>query len=169
MTLTHAMKLSTVIVLLIATGIAIMFFIGYSMPIRHTISKKLILNASAEEVWNVITDYKGYVEWRRGVEKVDVIDSRHWTEKSNLGEIHYEAEVFTPQQLFVSRIKNKDLAFGGSWSFKLKQENPQVTVLQITEVGEVYNPFFRFMAKYILGHEATLNEYAQDLSKKING
>jgi hypothetical protein len=39
------------------------------------------------------------------------------------------------------------------------------TLLRITEEGEVYNPLFRFMSRYVFGHYRTLEQYARDLGR----
>jgi len=41
------------------------------------------------------------------------------------------------------------------------------TVLGITEHGEIYNPLFRFMARYVFGHEATLTAYLDGIQRKV--
>ena len=37
----------------------------------------------------------------------------------------------------------------------------------ITEDGEVYNPVFRFMSRFIIGHAATLDQYLTALGKRL--
>jgi hypothetical protein len=66
----------------------------------------------------------------------------------------------------VTVIVDKNLPFGGSWTFELKAE-AAATTLTITENGEVYNPLFRFMSKFIFGHTATLEKYLQDLKSAL--
>ena len=41
------------------------------------------------------------------------------------------------------------------------------TRVTITEYGEVYNPIFRFMSKYIMGHNGTMDGYLTALAKKF--
>jgi len=36
----------------------------------------------------------------------------------------------------------------------------------ITEDGEVYNPFFRFMSRFVFGHAATLDEFVKNLDTR---
>jgi hypothetical protein len=162
------MKWVVILILVVLAVIAVVYLIGYSMPVKHKASITLKLKAPPEEVWNILTDYKSYPTWRSGLENVESPDAKHWTEFSKHGTIQYEAEVFQPHDFFVTRIKNKDLPFGGSWSYELRREGSG-TLLQITENGEIYNPIFRFMSKYMIGHEITLKEYAMDISRKING
>jgi len=39
--------------------------------------------------------------------------------------------------------------------------------LTITENGEVYNPLFRFMARYIFGYEGTIENHMAALKKHL--
>ncbi len=45
---------------------------------------------------------------------------------------------------------------------------PNGTTLTITEDGEVYNPIFRFMSRFVFGHEATMATYLSAAQKKLN-
>ena len=58
------------------------------------------------------------------------------------------------------------LPFGGTWTYEVQ---PDVTgsAVTITEDGEVYNPIFRFVSKFIMGHKATMNGYLRALGKKF--
>jgi hypothetical protein len=38
------------------------------------------------------------------------------------------------------------------------------TELTITENGEVYNPLFRFVSRFIMGHAATIEKYQRDVA-----
>jgi hypothetical protein len=58
----------------------------------------------------------------------------------------------------VVRIADPDLPFGGTWTYELKQEESGTRVT-ITERGEVYNPIFRFMSRFVFSHTATLERY----------
>jgi hypothetical protein len=37
------------------------------------------------------------------------------------------------------------------------------TTLTVVERGEVYNPVFRFVSRYVIGHTRTLDAYFADL------
>jgi hypothetical protein len=40
-------------------------------------------------------------------------------------------------------------------------------VLTITERGQISNPVFRFMARYVFGYHATMQEYLASLGRKF--
>lgn len=66
------------------------------------------------------------------------------------------------------QIANDNLPFGGTWEFKIASQDNH-TKITITEDGEVYNPIFRFISKYIIGHRKNVRLYLDDLSKEVNG
>jgi hypothetical protein len=39
------------------------------------------------------------------------------------------------------------------------------TTVSITEDGDVYNPVFRFVSRFFIGHEATITTYLANLQK----
>ena len=46
------------------------------------------------------------------------------------------------------------------WTYEIAPA-PNGTTLTITEDGEVYNPIFRFMSRFVFGHEATMASYLE--------
>ena len=40
--------------------------------------------------------------------------------------------------------------------------------MTITERGEVYNPIFRFVSRFVLGHEKTINTYLSAFERRAN-
>jgi len=52
----------------------------------------------------------------------------------------------------------------GSWEYVFAPAAGG-TVLTITEKGEVSNPLFRFMSRYIFGQTATIDTYLKSLAK----
>lgn len=82
------------------------------------------------------------------------------------GGILFVVEEAVPPQRLVTRIADPSLPFGGTWTYALSPAGTG-TVLRITEDGEVYNIIFRAMAKYVFGHEATIDGYLRDLGKHL--
>ncbi len=54
------------------------------------------------------------------------------------------------------------MPFGGTWTYVLV---PDVagTRLTITEDGEVYNPLFRFLSRFVFSQTATIDTYLRHL------
>jgi hypothetical protein len=64
----------------------------------------------------------------------------------------------------VDRIADPSLPFGGRWIYDLASDGSG-TALTITEEGEVYNPVFRFVSRFIMGHTRTIDRYIADLQR----
>ena len=39
----------------------------------------------------------------------------------------------------------------------------------MAEDGEVYNPIFRFVSRFVMGHHATMDRYLRNLGRKFGG
>jgi hypothetical protein len=73
-----------------------------------------------------------------------------------------------PPRLLVARIADPDLPFGGTWTYDIAPAGGGSRVT-ITEDGEIYNPLFRFVARFILGYEGTIASYLAALEKRFPG
>lgn len=71
-----------------------------------------------------------------------------------------------PNKRLVTRIVDRDLGYGGSWTYEFAPE-PEGTLAIITENGEVPNIFFRFISRYIFGPTSTLDKYLRTLGEKF--
>jgi hypothetical protein len=67
-----------------------------------------------------------------------------------------------PPSLVVTRIAGENLPFGGTWTYRIAPA-PGGSDLTITEDGEVYNPIFRFMSRFVFGHYATMDAFIKKL------
>jgi len=86
-----------------------------------------------------------------------------WRETDSSGDaITYERVETIAGARIVNRIADPKLPFGGSWTYQIEPIGSG-TELTITENGEVYNPLFRFVSRFIMGHTATIEKYQRDL------
>jgi hypothetical protein len=67
-----------------------------------------------------------------------------------------------PPSLVVTRIVGDGLPFGGTWTYRIAPA-PGGSDLTITEDGEVYNPIFRFMSRFVFGHVGTIDAFLASL------
>lgn len=158
-----------IIRLLVILGILIltMFITGSTIPTKHTATSTMVFNASQEEVWRVLSDFNSWPSWRSDLKEIRD-GNNTFTEVSTDGEaIEYRVDDFTPPERLVTTIITPDLPFGGSWTYELTPTETGCS-LTITENGEVYNPMFRFVSKYMIGHTSTMEQYLNDLKKKVN-
>lgn len=147
--------------LAVAIVAAIVIMIGALLPKEHVVSRKIQLPASPTEVFAVIA---GPSVWR-GVKHELLSESPlKWRETDSGGDaiIYERVETSAPKRI-VNRIADPRLPFGGSWTYEI-EPNGSGSELTITENGEVYNPLFRFVSRFIIGHTATIEKYQRDLA-----
>ena len=159
--------------LLIALGILVALvglvtLIGYSLPVAHTASRTASLTQPADRVYVALTDVQSYPQWRSDVKSVEDLAAspRRWREHGSNGDLTFEVVEANPPGRLVTRIADRDLPFGGTWTYELTPEGDG-TRLTITEDGEVYNPIFRFMSRFVFGHTATMDQFLSDLKKRV--
>lgn len=78
----------------------------------------------------------------------------------------YEIVEDVKNERLVTRIVPKDLGYSGSWTYVITPADGGAT-LQITENGEVSNPVFRFLSRFVFGHTATMDRYLESLEKQL--
>jgi uncharacterized protein YndB with AHSA1/START domain len=142
---------------------------GYALPVAHVATRDAVLPAAPEHVFAAITDVEAFPKWRsdlKGVEVTARTPHLQWRERGSDGTIAFEAQESEPPRRLVTRITDKTLPFGGAWTFTLQPVDGG-TKLTITENGEVYNPLFRVMSRFVFGHTATLDRYLGDLQKHL--
>ena len=119
--------------------------------------------------FRTITDVQAFPSWRSDVAAVQLLATSprlRWTEQGPEGSITFEVAEFSPPAKLVSRIADADLPFGGTWTYDLRGAGGETT-LTITERGEVYNPVYRFVSRFVLGHRATIDRYLSDLERAL--
>lgn len=152
------MKWILIIAGIIIGIMVIIYLIGMLLPVKHSATVQDIIPAKPEQVWRRITDVSGFSAWRKNLDSVVVTNDLEWIEVSGSNKTPLRFKERIPAKRLVTSINSKDLPFGGDWVFELEpKENG--TLLTITENGEVYNPIFRFMSKYVMGHEGMLKKY----------
>ncbi len=141
---------------------------GAMLPVKHQVSGSLSLSKAPGFVWRLVSEPEQQSKWRSQVTSVERLPDRDghpaWREHYKNGQkLAFETLASEPQHLLVRKIMDES-AFGGEWEILLvpEKEGTQITV---TERGEVYNPFFRFISRFVIGQEKTVNEYLADLKR----
>ena len=156
----------------IAVSVVVVVGVGAMLPQDHEVSRTVLLAAPPERVWAVITDVGRYPTWRRGVTSVTMEPTAgaltRWREHTGSESLGYEMNTADRPMRLVTRITDEGIPFGGGWTFDLAPTHDG-TSLTITERGSVYNPLFRFVSRFVMGHTKTIDEYAADLVVALNG
>lgn len=149
--------------------VALMYGIGALLPESHTATLSKTYSASQNQLWGLITGYQDYANWRSDVDKVVVIDSVTWREYYSYGDVLTFRQIELDTLTYLkTEIADKNLPFGGHWEYTLTAEDENRTKLMITENGEVYDPFFRFINTIFMDQTATMQAFLNDLELKIN-
>jgi hypothetical protein len=159
------------LVIAAASVIAIAFVVtvvGFFLPEAHVASRQASYHAPPSAIFAVITDVSRYAEWRNDVREVQVLSvaPQRWREKGTNGEITFEVQETRSPERLVVRIADPNLPFGGTWTYELHPTGG-ATRLVITERGEVYNPVFRFMSRFIFSQTATIDRFLTALGSKL--
>jgi hypothetical protein len=162
------------IVLLIGAAvlgvIALILVVGWLLPKQHVAARALALHRKPEEVFQLISDFKAAPTWRSDVQQIEMLEAVNghvrYREKSANGTLTFEVMESSPPSRMVTRIADEGLPFGGRWIFEIAQVGDGCR-LNITERGEIYNPVFRFVSRFLLGYERTLDAYLQNVSHKF--
>jgi ribosome-associated toxin RatA of RatAB toxin-antitoxin module len=157
----------------IVAGIAIVgalvVIVGYSLPKGHSATATAHVALPPDAVYALLADVDTYPAWRPGVKaltrQADRDGKPAWTEEVSGMKIPLYFERMERPVLLVARIADPSLPFGGTWTYRLAPAagGTQVT---ITEDGEVSNPVFRFMSRFVFGQQATLNEFVKNLEAR---
>lgn len=153
---------------LVVVGVAL---IGWSLPKHHHVVVRRAYLATPSALFGLISDVRGYPSWRSDLTKVEVLGEDggrpRWRETTKSGgPITYVVEESVPERKLVSRIADANLPFGGAWTYELTPMGDG-TALAITEDGDVYNPIFRFVSRFVMGHTATIDRYLDDVEKRF--
>jgi len=152
--------------------VVIVVVIGWMLPVRHSATVARTYKASAPALFGLLTDVPSFPTWRREITKIDVLPDenghRRWKETTKNGPpITFMVERSVPNQLLVGRIADPTLPFGGTWTYELTPAGDGSTTLRITEDGEVYNPIFRFVSRFVMGHDATMKQYLSAVGNRF--
>jgi hypothetical protein len=158
----------------LVSGLVLLFMlvwiIGMFLPEKHRASVAQTFQTSPEKLWHVLIDFQTYPSWRSDIKAVKKLPSDNgyevWQEQGKHGDVAYATVESTPNKFLVRKIVTQGLPYGGRWSLQLKPAE-QGCNLTITEDGEVYNAFFRFMSRYVFGHSASIRKFIQDLEKEL--
>lgn len=165
------LRIVVAIVVAIVAIVGVVAFLGSRLPVGHVASRSVVINAPTDIVFHTMTDFMSAPTWRSGLKSVVVsTDSatghQRIVEDSKTGKMTMEIEQLVPPTRFVTRIVDEGLPYGGAWAHALEAQG-NATKVTITEHGEVYNPVFRFISKYIIGHTGTMDAYLTSLGRKF--
>jgi len=151
--------------------VVVIVAIGYALPVKHVASRQARLGQTPDKVFAVITKVEDFPAWRPSVKRVEVLPANNgksrFREIGSDGSILFETDSVVQGKRLVNRIADPSLPVGGRWIYDLAPDGSG-TLLTITEDGEVYNPVFRFVSRFIMGHTKTIDQFLADLHKRLD-
>jgi hypothetical protein len=156
-------------VLALGGVVAVVAIVGASLPKGHSASVTARVALPPDGLYALLVDVDKYPTWRHDVKKLERLPDREgkpaWVETMSTGKIPLYFERMERPTLLVGRIADPSLPFGGTWTYRITPAAGG-SDLTITEDGEVYNPIFRFMSRFVFGHTATLEAFMKHLTAK---
>ncbi len=140
------MKWVWIILGAVAGVIALVAVIGAMLPVKHVATRQVRFKKPPGAVWKVMSPGTSQAHFKQD-------------------NVNYEVLESSPPARLVTKIADK-LPYGGQWTYELTPDGAG-TDLRITENGEVYNPIFRFVSRFVMGHTATIDASLRDLAKKL--
>lgn len=165
------MKIALGILAMCLLSIAVVVGIGYALPMKHTATRALDIPAPVDSVFALISTPTNFPTWRSHVARVENVvrpdGVPSYREIGKDGAILYVVVASRQNSQLVTRIADDKLPFGGTWTFDLNVRG-DTTELRITEDGEVYNPVYRFVSRFVLGHHASIETYLGDVARRFH-
>jgi hypothetical protein len=157
--------------LAVIAGVAIVVVIfGSLLPKNHVAARYILVHQKPEQVFALISDVQSGASWRSEVQAVEILPSTdghvRFREKMKHGAITMEVLEARPPERLVTQIADKSLPFGGIWIMDISPA-PDGCRMNITERGEVSNPIFRFVSRFVLGYTNTMDTYLRNVAHKF--
>jgi uncharacterized protein YndB with AHSA1/START domain len=154
----------------LAIFVAAIAVVGLLLPRAHVETRSAVVSAPPERVFAAISDVDGYRRWRRSLAAVEirppVAGRPQWVEVSGGDRLPLEMIESEAPRRVVTRIADPGLPFGGTWTFELTPDGAGTRVT-ITEHGEVRNPIFRALARFVFGYGATMEVWLDELAAHL--
>jgi uncharacterized protein YndB with AHSA1/START domain len=183
-----------VVIGVLALLVAVVAVIGLMLPQNHVAARMVRVRQTPEQVFAIISDVERVPTWRADVTRVELLPSENghmMFREHGSDAVTYRVEASEPPRRRVVRIADTNLPYGGTWTYDVTPAAPAapaggtgagaggsagagagadaapITQITITERGEVYNPIFRFMSRFVFSHHATIDAYLTALGKKL--
>jgi uncharacterized protein YndB with AHSA1/START domain len=147
--------------------VGIVAAVGLAMPQDHRATSTATLAAPPDAVFARISDVAQAATWRPSIDRVEMVggttDRPRFREHGANGAMTMEIVELSPPFAMTTRIADKGLPFGGTWTLQIDSAGAgsQVT---IEERGQIYNPIFRVVSRYLMGYNGTMETYLLDLA-----
>lgn len=159
------LALLAVLTLLVAAP----FVAGQFVPTGHVAASSVNLSHPVDTVWTIVHDLGGYPSWWTDVKssrrEPDAGDREVWVQTDAHDQaIALEVVESVSQRLLITQTADDKLPFSGRWTYTVELVEGRTRVT-IVEEGEIFNPIFRFLARYFIGHHGTIDRCLEALGR----
>lgn len=166
------------IVVVLAAIMAALYAIGRFLNPTWSGTSSFEIKGKLPQVWDAITDVEAISQWRRDVDKVEIVSdvqpARRWVQYPTEGPPATFIEISkTPMSVYETQmLSNGKLSV--DWIFRLSQVRRGVNKVNIDVVCtiSVTHPFYKFLSRQIfkaIGQifDANMGYYQEDLQNYI--
>ncbi len=163
--------LAALVGLVVLAGL-ILYLLGRAQPERHTARVSFTVPRPRAAVWAALTDYATMPQWWPAVKSIRFETRPDGTQVTINTDKHGQPIAFRTKEehapaRLVREIVGDELPFGGTWTYELTDENGG-TRLTVTEDGFIKPPLFRAVARYFLGLDGTLKDFAKHFAAHLS-
>ena len=161
------------VVALFAIIIAI-FAAGAVLPRKHVATSTTRITTGPQVIWDTIIDHANDPKWRPELAKIERLPDHNshpvWLETYKDGmKLELEDTLADSPKKLVREVHDTGDMFSGRWEITVTQLGAVYSEVRITEYGEVPNPFFRFMSRFVFRHTKSMEQYLQSLHNNLDG
>jgi hypothetical protein len=163
------MKIIGLVLLVLVIAGVIVYAVGASLPLNHTVTVTGVVGAPPDKVYARIADVANGAAWRPAVKSVTMLEPDqgrdHWVESLGHGQTMTFLAIRTePPMRREVRLDDPNAAYGGTWTYELSPgPEPATTTLHITETGFIKPPIYRFVMAHVMGPTRNLDQYMKDI------
>jgi uncharacterized protein YndB with AHSA1/START domain len=145
--------------------------VGALLPRDHVAAVTARIAAPADTVYATLADPAGFATWRGDVRRVKLLPATPtgpaWREHGGNGAVAYAVDAAEPPRRLVVRITDTGLPYGGAWEYTVETDGAAASRVTIVERGSVYNPIFRVVSRFVVGHTGTMTAQLRALGRKF--
>ena len=161
-----------VFIFLVLTGI------GTSLPIDHYASCGVSYDGPPENLFAAIADDSTSARWRPDIASAVLLSGKGstavWRETDVYGHaVTYRTTAYAAGTTLARTIDYvPGMPYAGTWTITVSRDefssrniSGSGSYVTIDEDGKIYNPFFRFLARYVFGYSQSIETYLNDLGR----
>jgi uncharacterized protein YndB with AHSA1/START domain len=142
---------------------------------EHQITRTVALAAPPGAVFAAIADLEAMPAWRPEVSRVERVSDPDgllptYRALGVRGTVTWTVVEVRPPTRLTLRIEGAGPGFSGTWSFDVaaaSSGDAAGTQLTITERGDIDNPLFRFLSRFVVGYGKGLDTYVAALVRHL--